>query len=102
MEWGANVGVGYWVAHVDAVDGAAEIPICAGFLSAPGNSYGGCWMFDLPILGESAGRWVIGHSLSVHESPKSPLNGRFGVIALCCGSVPLVLPLALITTPHGG
>ena len=102
MEWGANVGVGYWAADVDAVDGAAEIPVRAGFFSAPGNGSGGCWMFGLPILGESAGRWFIGHSLNVHESPKSPLNERFGVIALGCGSVPLVLPLALTTTPHGG
>ena len=25
MEWGANVGVGYWTSDVDAVYGAAEI-----------------------------------------------------------------------------
>ena len=102
MEWGANVDDGYWAAHVDAVDGAAEIPICAGFLYAPGNGSGGCWMFGLSLFGESAGRWFIGHSLNVHESPKSPLTERFGVITLGCGSVPLVLPLVLTTMLYGG
>ena len=92
MGWGANVGVGYWTSDVDAVDGAAEILICAGFFPESGDGSDGCWMFGLSILGESAGWWFIGHSLNVHESPKSSLIGRFDVIALGCGSVPLVLP----------
>ena len=100
------MSTGYWAADVDAVYGAAEIPVRAGFLSASGNGSGGCWMFGLSLLGESAGRWFIGHSLNVHESSKSPLTERFGVITLGCGSVPfvllLVLPLALTTTLHGG
>ena len=75
MEWGANVGVGDWTSDVDALYGAAEVLICTGFFPAPGNGSGGCWMFGLPILDESAGRQLIGHSLNVQESPKSPLIG---------------------------
>ena len=73
MEWGANVGVGHWTSDVDAVYGATEVLICAGFFPVPSNGSGGCWMFGLPILDESAGRQLIGHSLNVQESPKSPL-----------------------------